>query len=70
MEGLLGPENGFLTTRLKRYSEERNDPSKPGVLSGLSPWLHFGHISQQRCALEAQKRRKGNEKVSQLISYE
>ncbi|XP_054825288.1 deoxyribodipyrimidine photo-lyase isoform X2 [Prosopis cineraria] len=58
MEVLMGNKNGFLTKRLKNYSKDRNDPSKPSGLSGLSPHLHFGQISAQRCALEAQKLRK------------
>eukprot|EP00271_Cylindrocystis_brebissonii_P020399 TRINITY_DN6735_c0_g2_i1.p1 TRINITY_DN6735_c0_g2~~TRINITY_DN6735_c0_g2_i1.p1 ORF type:complete len:573 (-),score=116.16 TRINITY_DN6735_c0_g2_i1:73-1791(-) len=59
MAGLLTPPKGFLTPqRLKAYSNARNDPGQVGVLSGLSPWLHYGHISQQRCALEARKKRK------------
>jgi deoxyribodipyrimidine photo-lyase len=35
---------GFLEARLPRYAEERNEPEKD-VSSGLSPYLHFGHIS-------------------------
>ncbi|KAJ9173475.1 hypothetical protein P3X46_016599 [Hevea brasiliensis] len=58
MEVLMGSKNGFLTRRLKNYSTDRNDPLKPNGLSGLSPYLHFGQISAQRCALEAQKVRK------------
>ena len=34
----------FLNYRLNKYSTDRNNPDKPAV-SGLSPWLHFGHIS-------------------------
>ena len=34
----------FLTNRLYRYAEDRNAVSAPAT-SGLSPWLHFGHIS-------------------------
>lgn len=52
-EVLMGNKNGFLTKRLKNYSTDRNNPSKPKALSGLSPYLHFGQISAQRCALEA-----------------
>ncbi|CAI9093833.1 OLC1v1029417C1 [Oldenlandia corymbosa var. corymbosa] len=58
LEVLLGHKNGFLTTRLKNYSTDRTNPSKPKGLSGLSPYLHFGQISAQRCALEAEKVRK------------
>ncbi|XP_068318363.1 deoxyribodipyrimidine photo-lyase [Pyrus communis] len=58
MEVLMGSKNGFLTKRLKGYSSDRNNPLKPGGLSGLSPYLHFGQLSAQRCALEARSRRK------------
>ncbi len=34
----------FLERRLSRYSEERNQPDAEAA-SGLSPYLHFGHIS-------------------------
>lgn len=58
LEVLMGSKKGFLTTRLKNYSTDRNNPLKPQALSGLSPYLHFGQISAQRCALEAHKVRK------------
>ncbi|KAL7160289.1 hypothetical protein ABFS83_01G084100 [Erythranthe nasuta] len=58
LDVLTGVKNGFLKTRLKNYSSERNNPLKPKSLSGLSPYLHFGQISAQRCALEARKVRK------------
>ncbi|XP_034676180.1 deoxyribodipyrimidine photo-lyase isoform X2 [Vitis riparia] len=58
VEILMGSKNGFLTKRLKNYSTDRNNPLKPGALSGLSPYLHFGQISAQRCALEAKKIQK------------
>ncbi|OVA07673.1 DNA photolyase [Macleaya cordata] len=58
MEVLLGSKNGFLSMRLKNYNTDRNNPLKPKGLSGLSPYLHFGQISAQRCALEAHKARK------------
>ncbi|KAL4592809.1 hypothetical protein LXL04_005814 [Taraxacum kok-saghyz] len=60
LETLIGNKNGFLTTRLKNYATDRNNPLKPEGLSGLSPYLHFGQISAQRCALEARKVRKLN----------
>jgi deoxyribodipyrimidine photo-lyase len=44
----------FIKTRLDKYSEDRNDPTKNG-LSGLSPYLHFGQISAQQVALEVTK---------------
>ncbi len=34
----------FLEERLPRYADERNQPEEE-VASGLSPWLHFGHVS-------------------------
>ncbi len=37
----------FLDLRLARYGEERNDPDAD-VASGLSPYLHFGHIGVQQ----------------------
>jgi deoxyribodipyrimidine photo-lyase len=37
----------FLAKRLRGYAEERSEPRSPGEghASGLSPWLHFGHLS-------------------------
>ena len=35
----------WLDEGLPRYAEERNAPDAEGVASGLSPWLHFGHLS-------------------------
>jgi len=34
----------FLTRRLAEYPNDRNEPEQHGT-SGLSPYLHFGHIS-------------------------
>ena len=42
----------FLVHRLDRYAQDKNDPNAEAV-SLLSPWLHFGHLSAQRAALEA-----------------
>jgi deoxyribodipyrimidine photo-lyase len=36
--------DGFLANRLSRYDAERNVPDADAA-SGLSPYLHFGHIS-------------------------
>lgn len=44
----------FLETKLADYERIRNDPTVDGQ-SNLSPYLHFGHISAQRVALEAQR---------------
>ncbi|CAE8691361.1 unnamed protein product, partial [Polarella glacialis] len=40
----------FLAKRLEIFADKRNNPNVD-ALSGLSPWLHFGQISAQRCAL-------------------
>ncbi|XP_011081112.1 deoxyribodipyrimidine photo-lyase [Sesamum indicum] len=58
LDVLMGDKNGFLKVRVKNYFSDRNNPLKPKALSGLSPYLHFGQISAQRCALEARKVRK------------
>jgi len=39
----------FVNTGLGNYSEHRNNPCVKGQ-SGLSPYLHFGHLSAQRLA--------------------
>ncbi|XP_034650866.1 deoxyribodipyrimidine photo-lyase-like [Drosophila subobscura] len=44
----------FCSRRLGKFNDKRNDPTVD-ALSGLSPWLHFGQISAQRCALEVQR---------------
>ncbi len=36
--------DSFLKVRLSRYAEDRNQPDEDAS-SGLSPYLHFGHIS-------------------------
>ena len=41
----------FLADRLVRFDAERNNPLA-GAASDLSPYLHFGHISAQRVALQ------------------
>ncbi len=45
--GMRAAENklaSFVNGKLGNYSEDRNEPEKSGS-SGLSPYLHFGHIS-------------------------
>ena len=37
----------FLSGAIDRYTEDRNHPDK-GETSGLSPWLHFGHLSSHQ----------------------
>lgn len=51
----------FISKKISQnYKENRNDPNK-NVLSNLSPYLHFGHISAARIALEVQKHTKDDE---------
>jgi deoxyribodipyrimidine photo-lyase len=45
---------GFIKHALNEYDSGRNDPNLPAQ-SGLSPYLHFGHCSAQRVALEIMK---------------
>ena len=41
----------FLAEGLRRYARHRNDPTAHAV-SGLSPYLHYGHISSLEVALK------------------
>ncbi|MDD5010091.1 MAG: deoxyribodipyrimidine photo-lyase [Syntrophorhabdaceae bacterium] len=44
----------FIKKKIALYNAGRNDPSKD-CQSSLSPYLHFGHLSAQRVALEVIK---------------
>jgi deoxyribodipyrimidine photo-lyase len=44
----------FLENRLGSYHTDRNFPDRKGQ-SDLSPYLHFGHLSAQRLALEVKR---------------
>ncbi len=44
----------FLATKIHSYAEKRNDPNADN-LSNLSTYLHYGHLSAQRVALETMK---------------
>jgi deoxyribodipyrimidine photo-lyase len=44
----------FLDDRFSSYSAKRNDPNS-GSPSNLSPYLHFGQISAQYCAMRASR---------------
>jgi deoxyribodipyrimidine photo-lyase len=41
----------FMDNKINTYNNYRNDPTKDNI-SCLSPYIHFGHISAQRVALE------------------
>jgi len=45
----------FLDLRLRRYAEARNQPEEEAT-SGLSPYLHFGHISTHQVFAELGRR--------------
>ncbi len=45
----------FLDGRLTRYDDDRNRPDTDGS-SGLSPYLHFGHLSSHEIVLELIRR--------------
>jgi len=47
----------FLREKLARYSDQRNQPEADAT-SGLSPYLHFGHISCHEIFSELMKREK------------
>jgi deoxyribodipyrimidine photo-lyase len=47
----------FLDAKLARYADERNHPDA-GVASGLSPWLHFGHLSVHEIVDELARRER------------
>jgi deoxyribodipyrimidine photo-lyase len=45
----------FLDERLARYADRRNQPEED-VTSGLSPYLHFGHVSAHQAFVELMTR--------------
>ncbi len=47
----------FLDNRLGRYRDERNRPEADAT-SGLSPYLHFGHVSAHQVFLELMRRER------------
>lgn len=51
---------GFLKQRLGHYPEDRNEPELEGS-SGLSPYLHFGHISVHQIFAELARAEKWTE---------
>ena len=49
----------FVSSRLKQYSTDRNDPTKP-VLSNMSPWVNHGQVSMQRAVLYVKAKGKSH----------
>ncbi len=58
--------DAFIHSRLDGYASRKNDPNA-GAVSGLSPYLHFGHISSQRVALEILRERAGDENTESFL---
>ena len=56
----------FIAQRLKIFASDRNDPNK-NALSGLSPYLHFGQIGAQRCALAVKLSGGNHESVKSFL---
>lgn len=58
----------FITDNLKNYEEFRNDPTL-NFQSNLSPYLHFGHISPIKIALECLKENdKDNKNIQSFFN--
>jgi len=51
-KGGMANLGSFLTSRIGKFNTKRNDPNEEAC-SDMSPWLHFGQISAQRCVLES-----------------
>jgi len=56
----------FITNKLARYDEDRNDPAKDGQ-SNLSPYLHFGQLGAQRLAYEVTQAGKSGLAVESFL---
>jgi deoxyribodipyrimidine photo-lyase len=53
LDAFMGGGGAF--ARLAKFGDDRNDPTKRSGSSNLSPYLHFGHLSAQRVALEVMR---------------
>jgi len=61
--------NSFLhKNRLGRFDTHRNDPNHGKVISGLSPYINFGHISAQNVVSKAQEFSKENKLSSKSLA--
>ena len=56
----------FIREKISNYCSLKNDPNQD-VLSGLSPYLHFGHISAQRIAREVIRECKDDENAGSYL---
>jgi deoxyribodipyrimidine photo-lyase len=57
---------GFIDHGLEGYAKSRNDPNS-GCVSGLSPYLHYGHISAQHVALSILRSGAAHQNVDAFI---
>jgi deoxyribodipyrimidine photo-lyase len=58
--------SNFLEQKLGKYADSRNNPNESGT-SGLSPYLHFGHISAQRMAIDITRNIPRNENTDAFL---
>jgi deoxyribodipyrimidine photo-lyase len=65
-KGAMAVLGKFLDKRISAYAHKKNDPNEK-YISGLSPYLHFGHISAQRVALEVTKNLPRNEHTDSFL---
>ncbi|HLO57511.1 MAG TPA: deoxyribodipyrimidine photo-lyase [Bacteroidales bacterium] len=56
----------FIQHGISDFAAKRNDPNE-NYVSGLSPFLHFGHISAQRIALEIALRHPKDENTDTFL---
>jgi deoxyribodipyrimidine photo-lyase len=47
----------FIETKARKFAEDRNKFALPDASSNVSPFLHYGQLSAQRCILEARRAR-------------
>jgi len=64
-EAGLEKMNRFIEFDLTAYGEDRNDPDKKAT-SGLSPWLHFGKISEYEVVKKALEKQPSGWNLDQL----
>lgn len=46
------------SSNFKLFADKRNDPTLSDVISNLSPWINYGHVSFQRLALTVRALKK------------
>lgn len=56
----------FTARTLRHYADERNDMARIAT-SGLSPYLHFGHVSARAVALTARDEERGGDGLAAFL---